>query len=83
MFRNRASEVVVGYVEAEEALEGGYLLWDPAGEVVAREVEELEVGAVGEGYNGAVHSVVVEVYKAELVELGERAERAAEVERRE
>lgn len=83
MFRNRASEVVVGEVEAEEALEGGYPRWDLAGEVVAREVEELEVGAVGDGRNGAVKAVVVEVYKAELVELGERVERAAEVERRE
>lgn len=53
--RNGAVDVVVGEVEAEEALDGGYLRRYLAGEVVAGEVEEFEVGAVGEeGRNGAV-----------------------------
>lgn len=44
---------------------------DFGGEVVAGEVSEFEVGAVGEGQNGAVQAVFVEVEEAELVEEGE------------
>lgn len=57
--------VVVGEVEAEKGFEGGYLRLDLAGEVVAGEVEQLDVGAVGEERrNGAVQAIVVEVKEA-------------------
>ena len=54
----------------------GYL----GGEVVAGEVEELEVEALGEGGEGVVEAVAAEVEEAELVEGGEGGDGAAEVE---
>lgn len=45
---------------------------DFSGEVVGREVEEFEVGALGEWGEGAIETVTVEVEEAEVGEEGER-----------
>ncbi|GFZ10772.1 hypothetical protein Acr_22g0001700 [Actinidia rufa] len=60
--------------------EGGDCEWDLAGEVVAGEVDEFEVGEGGDGVEGGVEAVAVEVEEAEVVEGRERVDGAAEVE---
>ncbi|KAI6674178.1 hypothetical protein NL676_002084 [Syzygium grande] len=80
--RDHTPDVVVGNVETDEAPERGYLRPDLAGKVVPGKVEELEVGAVGEGRDGTVQPVIVEIEQAELVQGRERVDGSAEVEGR-
>lgn len=61
-------------------MERGYFRWNFAGEIIARQVDELEVEALSDRSEAAVEAVITEVEEAELVYGGEGINWATKVE---